>query len=279
MKPPFTYFGGKIGIAERIVALLPEHLHYVEPYCGSLAVLLAKPPSRMETVNDLDATLMTFWRILREQPDELARVCALTPHSRVEYGDCRDAAPVDDEMETARRVWVNLSQGRGGTLREAKTGWRHFVTPRGSSVGMPAYLDGYVERMADAAERLHAVSLESMPALDLIAKYGRDEETLLYVDPPYLGSTRGWGNNYRHEMRTDDEHRELAEALHACKAAIVLSGYASDLYDRDLYAGWDRVSIATQTGNGGTERARIEVLWSNRPLGIQPALFDLGGPA
>ena len=54
LKPPFTYFGGKLTLAERIAALLPPHQHYVEPFAGSLAVLLAKPPSPMETVNDLD---------------------------------------------------------------------------------------------------------------------------------------------------------------------------------------------------------------------------------
>lgn len=85
MKPPFAYYGGKTRIADQITALLPPHKHYVEPFAGSLAVLLAKTPSRMETVNDLDNRLMTFWRVLRERPDELIRVCALTPHSRVEY--------------------------------------------------------------------------------------------------------------------------------------------------------------------------------------------------
>jgi DNA adenine methylase len=48
------YFGSKATLAERIVALLPPHRSYVEPYAGSLAVLLAKPPTPMETVNDLD---------------------------------------------------------------------------------------------------------------------------------------------------------------------------------------------------------------------------------
>ncbi len=274
MKPPFTYFGGKSTIAEQIVSLLPAHLHYVEPYAGSLSVLLAKPPSRMETVNDLDGDLMTFWRVLRDREPELERVCERTPHSRAEYGFCRDADPVADELETARRVWVILSQGRGGTLRDAKTGWRHFVTPRGSSIGMPAYQDGYTGRMPDVSARLHAVSLESMPALDLIAKYGQDPEILLYVDPPYLGSTRGWGNNYRHEMKTDAEHITLAEALNDCSAAVVLSGYPSELYDLDLYAGWHRTEIAAMTGNA-TERARTEVLWSNRPMpvDVQPELF------
>lgn len=276
MKPPFPYFGAKGTIAERIVSLLPAHEHYVEPFAGSMAVLLAKPLAKMETANDLDGNLVTFWRVLRERPEDLARACALTPHSREEYLTCREETSVGDELETARRVWVVLTQGRGGTLRDAKTGWRHFVQPRGSSVGMPGYLSGYVDRMAAITARLRNVSLECLPAEDLIAKYGREPQVLMYVDPPYLGSTRGWGNNYRHEMKRDDEHRALAELLHACKASVVLSGYASELYDDELYPDWHRIEIPTMTGNGVGERglARTEVLWSNRPLGIQPSLLD-----
>jgi DNA adenine methylase len=137
---------------------------------------------------------------------------------------------------------------------------------------MPGYLDGYLARIAPAAARLRQVSLESLPALDLIAKYGKETEALLYVDPPYLGTTRD-GIQYRHELRADDEHTELAEALHVCKAAVVVSGYPSPLYDQDLYAAWSRVEISSMTGNG-VEKARTEVLWSNRPLGHVPTLFD-----
>jgi hypothetical protein len=49
VKPRSPTTGGKTTIADRIVALLPEYGHYAEPV-GSLAVLLAKPPSRMKTV-------------------------------------------------------------------------------------------------------------------------------------------------------------------------------------------------------------------------------------
>lgn len=276
MKPPVPYFGGKITLGPAIAALLPEHEHYVEPYCGSLAVLLAKQqPSDHETVNDLDGVLMTFWRILRERPADLARACALTPHSRAEQQAAYE--PASDELETARRVFVRLTQGRAGTLR--RTGWRHYVKTNGGSTSMPDYLVGYVERMAPAAERLASVSLESMPALDLIAKYGADPGVLLYVDPPYLGSTRSKSyDGYPCEMRAEADHRELAEALHTARGAVVLSGYPSDLYDRELYAGWDRHSFAAGTGQGDGQWAnRTEVLWSNRPLGHTPALFDLPG--
>lgn len=270
LRPPIPYFGGKQTLAPTIAALLPEHQHYVEPYCGSLAVLLAKTPAAHETVNDLDGDLVTFWQVLRDRPDDLERVCALTPHARAEQAAAYELGDVDD-LERARRVWVQLTQGRAG-LRTA-TGWRHFGTGSTSTSGMPDYLRGYVARIAPAAERLRDVSLECLPALDLIAKYGRHDDVLLYVDPPYLGGTRNSGG-YVHEMKTADEHRALAAALHDCTAAVVLSGYPSDLYDRDLYAGWDRHTLAASTGQGGTWANRVEVLWSNRPLGQQLSLLD-----
>jgi len=260
MKPPFAYFGGKTRLAEQIAAAFPTHEHYVEPFAGSLAVLLAKPRSRMETVNDLDGDLMLFWRILRDKPDDFARVCALTPHSRAEHLEAYslDQAPTD--LERARRVWVLLTQGRGGQLRA--TGWRHFVDPAGSTTSMPGYLEAYVRRMGPAVERIAGVSLECQPALKIIARYGRSPNVLLYVDPPYLGTTRVSGG-YRHEMKGEAEHRELAAALADCEAAVVLSGYDSPLY-AEMYGGWHVSRIDTTTGQGGSRQERTEVLWSNR---------------
>lgn len=276
MKPPIAYYGAKVTIGSRIAALLPPHEHYVEPFAGSLAVLLAKRPSRMETVNDLDQQLMFFWRVLRDRPADLDRACALTPHSRAEHDEAYQPAPEDHpdrELEAARRIWVRLTQGRAGTLR--KTGWRYYVNPSGSSSSMPDYLHGYVDRMAAAAERLAKVSLECRPALDVIEAYGAQPKVLLYVDPPYLGSTRT--RNYRHEMTADVEHTELAAALDACRAAVVLSGYHSPLYD-ELYAGWHRHEIPTMTGQANDWQSRTEVLWSNRPF-AQASLFDDLGAA
>jgi DNA adenine methylase len=124
MKSPVPYFGGKQRMAPWIVSLLPEHDHYVEPFAGSLSVLLAKKPSPMETASDLDGELMTFWRVLRDQPEQLLRACMLTPHSRAELTATWE--PTDDDLELARRIWCRLAQGRSGTLRN--TGWRHYST-------------------------------------------------------------------------------------------------------------------------------------------------------
>jgi len=116
---------------------------------------------------------------------------------------------------------------------------------------MPGYLEGYAGRLAPAAARLAAVSLECRPALDIIREYGRHARILIYADPPYLGSVRGLtkgrqrGNEYACEMRRDAEHEALAHKLHAAAAAVVLSGYHSPLYER-LYDGWHCHEIPTQ---------------------------------
>lgn len=273
MKPPMTYFGGKIRIAPQIVDLMPAHGHYVEPYCGSLAVLLAKPQAPHETVNDLDKSLMTFWRVLRDQRDEFQELCELTPHSRAEHAASYETSDDLPDIEVARRVWVQLTQGRAGVRRA--TGWRHYQDPSRSTGSMPDYLSGYLGRMAPAATRLRAVSLECRPALDVVADYGRHREVLLYVDPPYLGSTRQSGG-YVHEMKGDTDHADLIALLLACESAVMLSGYPNDLYESELVAGagWDRMEIATATGQGGEGQERTEVIWSNRALNTQQA-FDL----
>lgn len=268
MKPPLPYFGGKIRLASRLVDLMPDHGHYVEPFCGSLAVLLAKAPVPHETVNDMDGDLVNFWRVLRDQPAELERVCALTPHSRSEFELSRE--PTDDPIERARRVWVQLATGRASV--RSRTGWRCYESPAGSKTGMATYLRGYVARIAPVADRLANVSLECRPALDVITRYGKHRDVLLYVDPPYLGSTRSSGR-YLCEMTGAAEHQELLDALTSLPpggATVMLSGYPSELYD-DALDGWDRVEIPTHTGQGGTWDARTEVVWCNRPMSRQQA--------
>lgn len=258
--PPFAYYGGKTRLAARIAGLFPDHSQYVEPFAGSLAVLLAKPAVPRETVNDLDGDLVAFWRTLRDRPDELIRACALTPHARAEHATANQPIADDiDDVERARRIWVRLSQGRSGAL--APTGWRRSLDPNGPSLPVPGYLAGYVSRMPAAAERLAGVSLECRPALEVIADYGAYPDTLLYVDPPYLDVA----GPYRHRMPDEAAHRELADALHGCRATVVLSGYPSPLYD-GLYAGWHRTALTATTHRGRHGPAhRTEVLWTNRP--------------
>lgn len=260
MKPPMPYFGGKQRISGRIVALFPAHAHYVEPYCGGLSIFLSKPPSRIETLNDLDGHLVTFWRVLRDRPSDLLRACELTPHSRAEMVLSREIGGTLDEVEVARQVWVHLTQGRSGIA--TSTGWRFYLDASTSATPMAGYLDGYRSRMPAAAKRLRDAHLENRDALDVIRDYGDKADTLLYVDPPYLPTLRRPGA-YRHE--TDIQHHHaLLDALRECRAMVALSGYASDLYSEAL-DGWMQTTIAasTQQANVAGTNGRTEVIWTN----------------
>lgn len=274
MRSPFPYFGGKQGMARAIVSLIPEHRVYIEPFAGSLAVLMAKPPSRFEIVNDLDGALVTFWRVLRDRPEDLERVCALTPHARVEYADADlDVCDVDD-LEMARRFWVRVNQSFAKTSGR-RTGWS-ITTARTQAI--PASVANRIGRFAQVAERLANVTIESCDAIGLIDRLAT-ADTVIYADPPYLHSARstGWrssdgqgGGDYRCEM-TDDDHRRLAEVLHATPATVILSGYPSPLYD-ELFGDWwhaDR-AVTSYSSNARTagRGARTERIWSNRDLEV-----------
>lgn len=262
LKSPIQYFGAKQQIAEKLVDLMPAHQGYIEPYSGSLSVLLAKPLAKIEVVNDLDHRLMTFWRVLRDRPDELLHVAELTPHSRAELEGAAALDDTVDELEMARQVWVLLTQGRSRTMK--RTGWRFYADPQGTSASFGlTYMNAYRSRLGPAFERLRSVSLECRPALDVIEQYGAFEENLLYVDPPYVHASRR-GARYSHEM-TDADHRDLAAALHAVRGPVLLSGYASQLYD-ELFDGWHQVHLSARSDNA-LKRDVVEVVWSNRPVG------------
>lgn len=254
--PPFIYAGSRVSSAEKLVSLMPDHSHYVEPFAGSLSVLFRKTRAPMETVNDLDGLLMTFWRVLRDDFEELERVCALTPTGREEYARAQRSLhePGLSDIERARRVFVVFTQGRAGTLRN--TGWRHFVKGGGPS-GIPDRVSTYLGRFAPAAQRLRNVGLECRDALDVVEAYGAYSDNLIYADPPALRD-KDASPLYSHEMRSRRAHGDLADALKACKATVIVSGFSGALYD-SLYRDWDRMTI---TGAG---EPHPEVAWSNRP--------------
>ena len=72
LKAPFPWFGGKSRAAELVWAHFGDVGNYVEPFAGSLAVLLARPhEARIETVNDRDVYLANFWRALAADPERV----------------------------------------------------------------------------------------------------------------------------------------------------------------------------------------------------------------
>ena len=129
MKPVLKYPGSKWRLAEWIVSLMPPHKSYLEPFFGSGAVFFKKPPSRIETINDLDGEIINLFRCIREQPEELMRAVACTPYSRGEYEQAwahfKAGGQVrPDGIEAARLTLVRYWQAHGSTV-VYKGGWKN----------------------------------------------------------------------------------------------------------------------------------------------------------
>lgn len=280
MKPPFPYYGSKSRLSDWIISLLPEHRTYVETHCGSAAVLFARHPSPVEIINDLDGNVTTFFRALRDQPDQLADALRLTPYARAEYGAADLDNPTLADLERARRFFVRATQGFNGAGTGRWAGWSNGTRRDGSNSDANTVV-GIVDRLHRFADRLRRVIIEQRPAEEMIAAYdGRG--TCFFVDPPYLASTRrgldrARPKDYAVDSSTVGHHRALAEALRNADGTVVLCGYRSPLYD-ELYDGWWQyqrtVTCPSSNRIGKAGAVADEALWSNRPLGQQMSLFD-----
>lgn len=93
-------------------------------------------------------------------------------------------------------------------------------------------------------------------------------DTFLYLDPPYLLSTRTSGTKYRHEM-TDAQHVELLDGIRRLGCMVALSCYDNPLYAEAL-ADWRKIQFPAQTRRG----TRIETLYMNYPAPAPDELHD-----
>ncbi len=264
MNALLNYPGAKWGMAAEIVAMMPPHRSYLEPFFGSGAVLFNKPPSAIETVNDIDGDIVNFFQVLRERPEELARLISLTPYARDVFDDAhenRGAEPLDRAYRFAIR-----SKMAHGYKTNTKTGFKIDTYGRERSYCVDCWNRLPLDLKA-AAERLKGVQIENQPALQVIRKFNHDN-VLIYADPPYLLNTRG-GKQYRHEM-TEQDHVDLLAALQQHKGPVILSGYPSELYDHELKH-WHRITRKSYNQNSDL---RTEVLWCNFEVG-QIAMEDM----
>ena len=255
-RPVLRYPGGKYKLAKWIISHFPAHEFYVEPYGGAGSVLMAKSRTKGEIINDLDGDVVNVFRVLRntEQAKELERLIRLTPFAYEEYKAAYE--PSDDPIERARRVIFRsfASIGSDGVSRR-NSGFRGLKN-NGTSVTAAQEWSRYPDVIQSFVRRLQNVLIEQRPAMHLLKLYDR-VETLFYVDPPYLMSTRSHSSVlYSNEMDEED-HIKLATALHSLKGMVVLSGYSSTLYD-ELYGDWQKISKSSRAQNG---KARVECIW------------------
>lgn len=260
MNAVLKYPGAKNRLAQWICGYMPKHDVYLEPYAGSLAILFNKEPCHTETVNDLHDEITNFFRVLRDNGEELRSLVGLTPYSRSEYNRAYEKA--DNDTERARRFCVRCWMGFGCS-NLYNNGFR--TGQQGSSPNPAKAWAGLPETMEAAAARLKNVQIENLPALELINKYDT-EDVFMYIDPPYMHGTR---KNYLYKYEMEDSgHEELLKKLVKHPGKILLSGYENEMYN-DYLSGWKKAHKAARAEKG---LQRTETLWMNYDTG-QISLF------
>lgn len=216
---PFKWVGGKSRLRKHIVALLPEHTCYVELFAGAAWVLFAKPPSNVEVLNDIDEELVNFFRVVKYKPEEFIQSFEWELVSRAEFTRLAnlDTSRLTD-IERAHRFYYIIMAGWGGELHYPR--FQTSITDGGHGNRLIGALKYLHKRIEPVYERLQKVIIENMDWKDCFERYDRSK-TVMYLDPPYPGN----GCNYLHNMRSWDEHQQLARHLSHSKCKWILSSY------------------------------------------------------
>lgn len=252
------YFGGKWRIAPWVIEHFPPHRIYVEPFGGAASVLLRKPRSAVEVYNDLDDEIVHLMRTVQRPAScqQLMRLLRRTPYARREFERAFEAStcPITRAQRTIVRAFQSFHHE--AVFNPKKT---TFADARHRSAGRSKAHEwaAYPHALAAIRRRLQGVIVENRDALQVL-RVQDTSDTLFFVDPPYLPSTRS-KSGYRCEL-SGEQHIELLRVLRGLKGMVVLAGYPSDLYD-EMLGHWHRVQRPARAA--GSTRVRTEVLWIN----------------
>lgn len=229
MKTPLTYYGGKQQLADRIIAMIPPHKLYCEPFVGGGAVFFKKPPSDCEVVNDINSELINFYRVVQRDFGLLEMEIRVSLHSRDLHRKAKVIYENPDMFEPIKRawaVWVLATQSYAAKL----DGSFGYDRSGQTSTKVKSKRESFTEELA---YRLQEVQIECADALRIIRS--RDtKDSFFYLDPPYFNSDMGHYDGY-----TEEDFVQLLETLTKIEGKFLLSSYPSQvLKEYSAMFGW-----------------------------------------
>lgn len=270
---PLKWHGGKHYLAPWIISYFPKHIHYVEPFFGGGSVLLTKNPEGIsEVVNDVNKELMNFWLVLQNKEwfSQLAELLQKTPFSEARFHDSEisleevscDDPEYGNRVINAWHFFIRARMSRQGLMKDFATLSRNRVR-RGMNEQVSSWLTA-IDGLPEIHKRLQRVVILYQKAEEVI--WSQDSpNTLFYLDPPYIHSTRVTTSDYKFEM-SESDHRSLLTQLAAIRGKFVLSGYPSQLYvDHAKKFGWSSVTkeIDNKASSASSKEMKTECLWMN----------------
>ncbi|MEM4297257.1 MAG: DNA adenine methylase, partial [Nitrososphaerota archaeon] len=235
-------------------------------------VLFAKPPSQVEVINDLDESMVNLYRVLKDEGGykELVHRLRYTLYSRAEFVRALDMVRASDEYTDVDRAWARMVmalQGFAGKADGRGDGGRNM---NGSK--SPIACMRKPEHLYFFHERLRNVHISRMDGIEFIKKWD-SVDTLFYIDPPYILSTRKSKKIYRYEQ-PDEYHERLVNMLLGIQGKAMVSHYLHPIYQELEKAGYVRYEfralahmvgfVRTYKGygkSGGVRPERLECLW------------------
>jgi DNA adenine methylase len=261
------WMGSKRTLAPEIVRELGPHTQFFEPFCGSMAVLLAKDPSRNETVNDLHGDLINLALILQDprQAVELYERLQRTLFHEELFKKSLEMLDIElPQIERAYWYFLHSWMGRNGIagIQKSRGSGLSLAVRWTAGGGSPTVrFRSVTESIPAWHARLQNVVILNRDAFEIIPRFDDAETTAIYVDPPYLADTRsgfngsGGQSRYEHEFnhgassglfKAEDDHARLAEILCAFKRARIVVSYYDHPRLKELYPGWRLVSKTRQ---------------------------------
>jgi len=250
MRSPIIWFGGKGKFVNHLLPFVKyPHQTYVEVFGGGASLLFAKKPSQFEIYNDIDSGLVNLFRVIRDKKKfkEFERLCYLTPYSREEYAYARkhyETAKTD--IERAYMFYLTARMSFSGRF---DAGWGFDVC--GTRNHLKSYFNA-IELLFEIHQRIIGVQIENN-SFEKIFDTCDSEDTLFYLDPPYVHSTRKQ-IRYSYEM-TDKDHKQLIDIILNIKGSAFISGYQNKIYKKLESNGWIRKDYETVCYVAGKTKA------------------------
>lgn len=270
LRTAFKTHGGKAPLIGWITSHLPANfssMTFVDGYGGGGSVTLLKPPSANEVYNELCPERFNAMRVLRDYPDKLIALLKCVPYSGMEFGCWKSWIPHHDDWLGRAAKEIILSRfSRGGLGKDFA--WSERM--RGGRPGDENSWLTFIPSISAISRRLTLVSLHNRPAVELIRELD-SPNTLFYLDPPYLGTTRTAKKCYRFEM-DEKQHLELLGVVKQLRGKVMLAGYDNPLYRKHLTSnGWTVVQklVSNHSSQEKVKQKRIETMWLNyKPTGV-----------
>lgn len=228
-KTPISYYGGKQNMLRHILPNIPKHRIYTEAFFGGGAVFFAKESSESEVINDLNAQVMNFYVVAKENYRELKSKIESTVFARSTYSVAMVIYKMPHLFNRVQQAWAfYYATNAGFGCRIGSWGMDKY----GKRV--KSFLNKKMTFNESIPKRLEKAQIETGKAVKIIKQYDT-EDAFHYIDPPYIETNMGHYNGY-----SILEYRELLNCLSTIKGKFLLSGFPNDILDSYINKyGWN----------------------------------------